>query len=119
MSKAAESLNSFLHYNVDKRVYLNVHFDSEDIVYQEFKPGQPFNVKAAISIWIENFKKLEDGQVNDTSNSTSLYLQISDDFTHHLYWESGGYCLKGYFAVLAHGAKQGQFGALLKPLQVN
>ncbi|CQH41877.1 hypothetical protein [Yersinia enterocolitica] len=119
LTKGALDFNSFFKENVDKRVYISVHFDSEDIEYQEFKEKKAFNVTVTMTIWIDSFSKVEEGDTLSGMNSTSLYVQICDDYNRHLYWENGGYTMKGYFAVEAYGTKQGHHGVLLKPLSIN
>ncbi|WP_145491548.1 hypothetical protein [Yersinia rohdei] len=119
LTKGALDFNFFLKENVDKKVYISVHFDSEDVEYIEVKEDRVFNVTVTMDIWIDNFSKVGEGETLSGMNSTSLYLQICDDYKRHLYWENGGYTMKGYFAVEAYGSKQGHHGVLLKPLPIN
>ncbi|MCW7549211.1 hypothetical protein OO184_15035 [Photorhabdus sp. APURE] len=118
LTKESCDFNNFLQDSIHRRVYINIYFNSDDVDYAEFPAEPPFNVSATMTIWIDNFKQVTKGESLNALNSTSLYIQICDDFKHHLYWETGGYRMQGYFAVVAHGMKQGQYGTMLRPLSI-
>jgi hypothetical protein len=118
MSKELIKLNKFVAKNVDKKIYLNLRFESEDVDVDGLVTSGKDSYRI-ITIWYEQFNAIGHDEVRSVSNTNSLSLTINGDCDDYLFWETGTYLLKGYFTVLGHGTKQGHYGARLKPLTVS
>ncbi|PTA90412.1 hypothetical protein C9415_21850 [Kluyvera sp. Nf5] len=118
LSKEIIKINHFLAKNIDRKIYLNILFDSSDVDVQRFsRSGNP--ECSTIVICYEQFGSIKVGESRSHVNSTYLSLTIDGNCDDHLFWETGTYILKGYFSVLGHGMKQGEYGCRLKPLKIN
>ncbi|WP_413722682.1 hypothetical protein ACL2XG_05390 [Sodalis sp. RH24] len=114
-----KKLNIFLSKRIDSKIYLNLRFESEEIeFYSGINPDT--NVKvSSISIWLEELEPLDAGEKPTIWKCIALSINIEGTVDNHLYWNVGGYELRGYFAVSGHGSKQGHYGVTLKPLKVS
>ncbi|GJL47095.1 hypothetical protein TUM17580_31540 [Citrobacter farmeri] len=119
LSKNAVMLTDFFKYNNNKKIYLNIQFDSDDCEFSEMGGDTEFNVTATLTIWVENFNPLKEGESLNGMNSSSLLIQVSGQHRNHLYWNKGGYRLQGYFALEGFGIQQGHYGVLLRPLPIS
>ncbi|MFZ4834421.1 hypothetical protein [Rouxiella sp. Mn2063] len=118
LSKELLKLNDFLSRNIDKKIYLNIRFDGENVDFCSYPKNGSIEESVEFSIWLEKFNKGDEGEKLDGFNSSGLSISLEGEVSKHVFWENGGHLIKGYFAVLGHGTKQGHYGARLLPLKI-
>ena len=120
-SKEARSLELVLGDNIDRKIYLNLLFDSEQFNYTQPEGGGK-NGPAGVTIWThkhDNFKEID---IPSYDNAYGFELQIEQDE------ESAGKCgyHRGFFVIQGpfyihsvSGPFQGVMAIVLTPVHVN
>lgn len=121
LSKEAKKLELVLGGSIDRKIYLNLLFDSEKFDYTQ-PEGEGENGLARVTIWTHKHDNFKENDIPRYDNAHGFELQIEQDeeSTGKCGYHRGFFIVQGPFYVHSvSGPFQGVMAIVLTPVHVN
>ncbi|WP_312044299.1 hypothetical protein [Erwinia sp.] len=119
-SSEAEDLHEFLAKNRDRKVYINLLFDSDiEVSYPESESEEK---SYCVMLWNDKFSEIPQGAKPSFMNCTGVQISIDqqEGTVSKFGYDRGYYRLQGQFYIYAYaGPFQGIMSAVLLPVKLS